>query len=1246
MEGGLSCRSIRVRRSNDPVNIGTACEPQKPGLGGQCIQPPVVSLARKGAGRGKHLHIEPDADDRPPDSRPCEEPIIEPRAVPDAIAAFIESESGYEQEVEVFGVDDAATRAGLHEAEAGSGGVGLEVGIDIAHEVRGQGAVGPLGAREGHPFTRREGAPGEVAQVYLGSRDHRDEEQEGPGVDEGGLGFDAARDRFGVLCGQVRVDVGQSGTEAGTGLLFGLLWGREIHAHSLERVHSACQPGSDSQANRLERTGTDQPVRTGGGRVLQNNGHRSTTMRYIRSGGWVVCAGIAVGAVSTGLSAAPPRSLGQINAQPDVPAGSAPGAQGTRSAVVNGRLIFTASESINGGELWSSDGTEAGTFLLGDINPGVGSISCNAICAVGDLVFFAANDGVHGWELWATDGTREGTRMVKDVIPGGGSGTPMLLTDVAGTLFFAAADATGFTQRTLWKSDGTTEGTVLVRDFSAENIGLGGFTPAIAAAGNRAIFHAYSNIAGAEVWTSDGTPGGTVPLPEVWPGTWGVASGLVSTGPLVFYVGHGEGVGNELWRTDGTAAGTFMARDLLPGTGGISPQFMAAAGGVLYFRGTDANNAPGLYRSDGTFAGTTLVRTVDMWFSYSPEGPGVLGNSIYFPAIDGAGQEPWKSDGTFAGTVRIRDLRPGDTSSQPIEMKGVGGAGGIVYFSADVGIGRSLYKTNGTSAGTVLVKQFPAANGQVYHLSFYDLNGALLFTADDGTSGLELWRSDGTATGTYRVKDIRPVRTTQSASPGNPVLLETPAGPRVLFRASNGLAGFELWETDGTRPGTRLLSDTNAGPNGQTGSVLFSNPRTIGTVSGITVFTGNGATGVGVELHRVDAASPTGALLLRDIRLGAGDSSPESYLTVGGTLFFRADDGTSGIELWKTDGTPVGTVRVKDIRAGSTGSVPASLTDLGGVLIFQASASGSGIELWRSDGTEAGTVLVKDINSGNPSSNPSGFVPFNGGLVFSALGPGGRELWFTDGTELGTTIFADIEPGAASSSPTSLGAGPGGIVVAANAGGIGLEPWFVDGAGSPVNLADIEPGAGTSVPTGIVNADATWFFAAENRLSGRELWATDGTAAGTRMVLDIVPGQGSGWPTQITRVAEGLVAFLAITPESGTELWTSDGTGPGTRRASNIAPGALSAAPASFTAFAGGLLFAADDNQNGRELFLWRADGACPCDWNVSGIVEVADVFVFLPEWFAGNADYNQDGTTSVPDIFAFLSCFFECYVP
>jgi ELWxxDGT repeat protein len=66
----------------------------------------------------------------------------------------------------------------------------------------------------------------------------------------------------------------------------------------------------------------------------------------------------------------------------------------------------------------------------------------------------------------------------------------------------------------------------------------------------------------------------------------------------------------------------------------------------------------------------------------------------------------------------------------------------------------------------------------------------------------------------------------------------------------------------------------------------------------------------------------------RDARLGTTLDRPAltvwrsaCYLTnVDGTLYFTANDGTSGYELWKSDGTEAGALRVKDIRSGAPSS--------------------------------------------------------------------------------------------------------------------------------------------------------------------------------------------------------------------------------------------------------------------------------------------------------------------------------------
>src|SRR5262245_36308209 len=90
---------------------------------------------------------------------------------------------------------------------------------------------------------------------------------------------------------------------------------------------------------------------------------------------------------------------------------------------------------------------------------------------------------------------------------------------------------------------------------------------------------------------------------------------------------------------------------------------------------------------------------------------------------------------------------------------------------------------------------------------------------------------------------------------------------------------------------------------------------------------------------------------VKEIRPGTQGGEPKFVTVVNNILFFSADNGPNGRELWKSDGTDAGTVMVKDIRPGSGDSDPSALTAMNGILYFGATTSTNGWELWRSDGT-------------------------------------------------------------------------------------------------------------------------------------------------------------------------------------------------------------------------------------------------------------------------------------------------------
>src|SRR5438034_2090989 len=213
------------------------------------------------------------------------------------------------------------------------------------------------------------------------------------------------------------------------------------------------------------------------------------------------------------------------------------------------------------------------------------------------------------------------------------------------------------------------------------------------------------------------------------------------------------------------------------------------------------------------------------------------------------------------------------------------------------------------------------------------------------------------ATTVTLVKDVRPGGA--NSDPGG--FTELAANPgTVLFEASDGMHGGELWETDGSAAGTRLVKDIK--PIGSSDPFGFTN------FAGRLFFSADDGTHGG-EPPRPDAAAAV-AKLVHDGGAGSGDSGPGGLTSAAGKLFFVANDGTHGEELWESDGTAAGTKLVKDINPGSARSAAAQLRNFAGKLFLRADDGMHGIELWESDGTAAGTKLVKDIDPGSGESLP------------------------------------------------------------------------------------------------------------------------------------------------------------------------------------------------------------------------------------------------------------------------------------
>jgi ELWxxDGT repeat protein len=324
--------------------------------------------------------------------------------------------------------------------------------------------------------------------------------------------------------------------------------------------------------------------------------------------------------------------------------------------------------------------------------------------------------------------------------------------------------------------------------------------------------------------------------------------------------------------------------------------------------------------------------------------------------------------------------------------------------------------------------------------------------------GNELWLSDGTPEGTRLVKDI--ISGPDSPDGSDPRGLGAFEGV-FYFSADDHEIGRELWRSDGTAEGTRLVKNLASGSRSSRlsrlvllgderfclSAVVFDdvtqlwcgdNTSELSAVDGQDSLFNLTAVGrrlfyIGNDEGRLSLRRTDGTLAgTRELLRAIPERPPFELVAVGRTLFFR-----TGTRLWKSDGTTEGTVVVEEL-----GSEPLNLVALGSRLFFTLEDAEHGREWWVSDGTSEGTVLFADLAPGHTSSAPAAARVVEGLLFFSADTPGhGREPWVSDGTPTGTRPLDEVAPGDTSSSPMGFIRSGWDVFFSAGDGMHGEEPW-------------------------------------------------------------------------------------------------------------------------------------------------------------------------------------------------------------
>ncbi|MDR2057752.1 MAG: T9SS type A sorting domain-containing protein [Dysgonamonadaceae bacterium] len=277
------------------------------------------------------------------------------------------------------------------------------------------------------------------------------------------------------------------------------------------------------------------------------------------------------------------------------------------------------------------------------------------------------------------------------------------------------------------------------------------------------------------------------------------------------------------------------------------------------------------------------------------------------------------------------------------------------------------------------------------------------------------------------------IETTQKKTKARNLVVagEKSKGYKAFFAAADAANGEELWITDGTAAGTRLVKDINPG-------TASSDINWMARFNDKVVFAAND--GSGMELWISDGTE-NGTYLVKQIHEYGDGSNPNAFTQINETQFvFRAKNidseeyvsGASGPQywLWISDGTEEGTQLLYECDTRWTGQDHDTYhyhwMRVGRKVFFKADVKDGitkGEELWVTDGTTAGTRMVKDINyePKNAETPDDGYTLnsaidqmvnfYNEKLFFKAWTPAaGNEPWASDGTETGTYMIADTDP--------------------------------------------------------------------------------------------------------------------------------------------------------------------------------------------------------------------------------------------
>lgn len=535
-----------------------------------------------------------------------------------------------------------------------------------------------------------------------------------------------------------------------------------------------------------------------------------------------------------------------------------------------------------------------------------------------NVLYFQGYSAATGIELWKYDGIASPTLFI-DLATGDSSGLFLPLASYAEKVSASITTSYflipyNFTNEGIefLKSDGTVSGTKLLKDvFPGKGASIDESAKRIVI-GDKVYFSANDRTHGSELWETDGTSAGTKPtqLLNQNVGDAEISNQLISTDNFIYFTMNDGAHGNEPWISDGTADGTNLMADLQVGYRSSFITGFTKLGTSIYFV---ANNNPNPFEYSSFFKFDEVTKNLveisnkNTISNFQP----VAGTSkVFFVGYDSTnGMEPWAYDTTNSSLYSL-NIRPGSTGSLDWSINFMATLADNLLFGptrTNASFPAEPMISNGSAGNSSVLANFNPANNGSYPVFSYTVNNHVFFVVVAQTYGNEIAVTDATPGNTKIIKDINPAGNSVSIY-SNPFLGKV--GNNLLFKADNGTQGEELWVSDGTTAGTTLLKDLSPGvDNSKFGDFVELN--------GKTYFFVLPANNTNWELWSTDGTS-AGTVKIKIF--SEDTAQPTSLIGEKNSLFYSFCDSAHGCEIWKTNTLTGETQLFWDVIPGPTSS--------------------------------------------------------------------------------------------------------------------------------------------------------------------------------------------------------------------------------------------------------------------------------------------------------------------------------------